>query len=103
MESTETIPVKVKADQKINLIEGHFTPSEAADIINSVLNIKINFHKLHRLSITEGNVSEACEYDGQRINELMNEQMIAKDFFSQVRLEGKRLKINSVINIAIED
>ena len=92
-----------KTTQKINLIDGAFTASEASDIINSVLKVKINFHKLNRLSITEGNDKEECTYDTGRITELMNEQQIAKDFFSQARLNGKKLKIRSIIQIEIED
>ena len=92
-----------KTIQKINLIDGVFTTSEASHIINSVLKVKINFHKINRLSITEGNSKDECTNDSGRINELINEQQIAKDFFTQARLEGKKLKIRSVIQIEIED
>lgn len=95
--------VEPKTTQKINLIDGVFTASEASDIINSVLNVKINFHKLHRLSITEGNHKDYCVYDSGRIDELINEQQISKEFFAQARLSGKKLKMRSVIQIEIED
>ncbi|MCF7567400.1 hypothetical protein L3X37_03340 [Sabulilitoribacter arenilitoris] len=95
--------VKPKTTQKIDLINGVFTASEASDIINSVLKVKINFHKISRLSITEGNDKEECIYDNKRINELINEQHIAKEFFSQARLNGKKLKMRSVIQIEMED
>lgn len=98
----ETLP-KTKTKQKIDLINGVFTTSEASDIINSVLKVKINFHKLNRLSITEGNNKDACEFDSARINELINEQQISKDFFSQARLNGKKIKMRSVIQIEIEE
>ena len=94
---------QTKTTQKIDLINGVFTASEASDIINSVLKVKINFHKFQRLSITEGNENEECKYDNGRIAELMNEQQIAKEFFSQARLGGKKLKMRSVIQIEIED
>ncbi|TCP27922.1 hypothetical protein EV195_10181 [Tenacibaculum skagerrakense] len=93
----------VKTEQEINLIDNVFTASEAATIINDVLKVKINFHKLKRLSITEGNEKDACEYDSGRIDELLNEQQIAKDFFSQARIKGKKLKIKSKIYIEIEE
>lgn len=92
-----------KTAQKINLIDGIFTTSEAAHIINEVLDVKINFHKLQRLTRTEGNQNDACKYDSGRIDELMAEQIIAKNFFSQARLEGKKLKMKSVIQITLED
>ncbi|MFT5254162.1 MAG: hypothetical protein ACI87N_003229 [Flavobacteriales bacterium] len=95
--------VQTKTTQKINLIDGVFTASEASDIINSVLKVKINFHKLKRLSITEGNDKEECAFDNGKIAELMNEQQIVKEFFSQARLNGKKLKMHSVIQIEIEN
>lgn len=92
-----------KTTQKINLIDGTFTASEASGIINSILQVKINFHKLNRLSITEGNDKDECTFDNGRIAELINEQQIAKEFFSQARLNGKKLRMNSIIQIEIED
>jgi len=65
--------------------------------------VKINFHKIKRLSITEGNAYDTCEYDTGRIDELLNEQIIAKEFFAQARLQGKKLRMSSTIHIAIED
>ena len=94
---------EVITDQKINLIDGTYTPSEAAHIVSSVLKVKINFHKLHRLSIQEGNELDECKLDSGRINELMNEQELSKEFFSQARLQGKKLRMRSVIHIEIED
>lgn len=101
---TETLtkPTLSRKKQEINLINGDFTASEAADIINEVLKVKINFHKIQRLSITEANSDNNCEYDNNRIHELLNEQEVAKQFFSQARMQGKKLKMTSTINITVE-
>lgn len=101
MKATELDYSKVK--QQINLIDGAFTTSEASDIIKSVLDIKINFHKLHRLSITEGDNSNKCVYDSSRIDELMNEKEAAKNFLKQAKFQGKKLKMSSIIHISLED
>lgn len=93
----------VITDQKINLIDGTYTPSEAAHIVNSVLKVKINFHKIHRLSIQEGNELDECKFDSGRIKELLDEQEISKAFFAQARLEGKKLRMTSTIHIEVED
>ncbi|MFT7072875.1 hypothetical protein [Patiriisocius sp. Uisw_017] len=92
-----------RTEQKINLIDGSFTVNQASDIINSVLNVKINFHKLQRLSRTEGNTEDTCDFDNGRIDELLAQQIIAKKFFSEARLEGKKIKMKSVIQITLED
>jgi hypothetical protein len=90
-------------EQKINFIEGFFSSSEAADIINKVLDVKINFHKLQRLSRTEKDVHDGCEFDSGRMEELIKEKATAQEFFSHTRFNGKRLKVKSVIQIEIED
>lgn len=93
----------VKTDQKIQLVEGTFSPSEALDIITSLLNEKINFHKLQRLSWYEGDSNANTKFPDTRIAELENEKAIAKTFINSIRSEGKRLKINGILNITLED
>lgn len=95
--STETL------NQKIKLINGNFTSSEAKDILNGLLDIKINFHKLQRLSRTEGNMNDSCEFDTGRIIELIDSKQNLKPFLTDVRINGKKLKIESTITITVED
>lgn len=89
--------------QQINLVDGCFKTSDAADIIDSILEVKINFHKLKRLSITEGNNKDLCEFDNERINELIDAKLDAKSFCNDARLKGKKLKIKSTIFIEVEE
>ncbi len=103
METTLKRPIDSKLEQNIQLIEGCFSPSEASRIIHSILDVKINFHKIQRLSRTEGNINDACEYDNSRIVELIDSKADAKSFLADVRLNGKKLKIESTITIKIED
>ena len=70
-----------------------------ADIINGVLDVKINYHKIKRISITEGNTNDLCEYDTGRINELLQAKEDAKVFFNKLRHSGKKLRINGIISI----
>jgi len=103
----EAVSKKVKksknVQQEIKLIDGTFNPSEAADIIDSILDVKINHHKLKRLSITEGNAKDLCEYDNNRINELIDAKLDAKLYFKDARLKNKKLTIESTVTIKIED
>ncbi|AEE18999.1 MULTISPECIES: hypothetical protein [unclassified Dokdonia] len=89
-------------DQKINLIDGVFTATEAGDILHAMLDKKINFHKLQRLSRTEGNIDDACEYDSGRIIELLDEKGKLKSFLSDVRADGGKLEIKSTVEIRIK-
>lgn len=89
----------VKTEQKIQLIKGEFNPSEASLIIDTLLEQKINFHKMQRLQHWEGNHRfETGELDG-RIKELIEEQQTAKEFFANLKGEGRKLKIDGIIEI----
>lgn len=88
--------------QKVQLIEGKFSPSEANDVITALIGEKINYHKLQSLKIREGNEHANCEYAESRIKELKDEKMIAKEFLKIARKEGMNLRINGTIEISFE-
>ncbi len=93
----------MKTKQNIQLVDGEFTPSEASDVIMSLIDQKINFHKLQRLALCEGFYGADTEYPDGRIGELEVERDIARDFISQVRYQGKKLKINGILEITLVD
>ncbi|GMN06875.1 hypothetical protein MTsPCn5_22640 [Croceitalea sp. MTPC5] len=92
-----------KTDQKIQLVDGSFTPSEASDVILALLDEKINFHKLQRISWCEGSSDADTNYPDGRIQELENEKRITKEFIASVRNQGKRLRINGTLEISLEE
>jgi hypothetical protein len=96
---TQELELVKKVKQDIRLVEGEFTPSEAMHIIRTLLNEKINFHKLQRLTVLEGDCNSQTSYADNRIQELENEKEIAKEFISKMRKEGIKLRINSTIEI----
>lgn len=87
----------------INLVDGTFTPSEAHDVIQALIDQKINFHKFQRLSWCEGNINADTQYPDGRISELMEEKKKAKELISQFRKEGKKLRIDGILKISIEE
>lgn len=98
---TKELAKTEKIEQKIQLVKGEFTPSEASDVITSLLNEKINFHKLQRLQISEGN--HGCETDqlDGRIKELEEEKRIAREYIAKIRENGKNLGINGILEITV--
>lgn len=93
---------KMKTELKtINLIDGQFSPTQAADILNAMIDKKINYHKLQRISITEGNNDDRCVHDSGRIDELLLEKARIKAIIKEAYAQGKTLKINSLINIEV--
>lgn len=97
--SLETLKPSVKTKQEVQLVEGQFTCSEASFVINELINEKINFHKLQRLSLCEGNENSDCSYSNNRIAELENEKLIAKSHIDLARKEGYDVFIDGVLEI----
>lgn len=88
---------------KVQLVDGQFTPSEASDVINALIKEKINFHKIHRLSMCEGNIDSDTSYDDSRVAQLQREQVDLKAICHEARLAGKNVKINGILDIEIID
>ncbi|MCO5723934.1 hypothetical protein [Robiginitalea marina] len=89
--------------QDVQLVRGTFTPSEAADVILSLLDEKINFHKLQRLRWCEGYFKADTSYADQRIAELEAEKVLARNFIRQAREQGKCLNIKGTLEITMEN
>lgn len=88
--------------QKIQLVEGKFTPSEAGDVVTALINEKINFHKIQRLSLKEGDEAANVNYPNGRIQELVTEKRVAKDFIKEARRQGYNVRINGILEITFE-
>ena len=96
----ETVTIK---DQKVNLVEGTFTASEAVDVVSALINEKINFHKIQRLSWCEGNQNANTEFPDGRIGELQKELEDARAFINQYRKSDVRLKIDGQLTLSIAE
>jgi len=98
---TKAATKNTETTQQIQLVKGEFTHSEASQVINALIDQKINFHKMQRLQNWEGNHScETSELDG-RIKELENEKQAAKQFLAKIKDEGLKLKMDGVIEIGV--
>ncbi|EPR65339.1 hypothetical protein [Cyclobacterium qasimii] len=90
-----------KTTQKIQLVKGEFTPSEAAHVLMGLIDEKINFHKIQRLQIWEGNHGSKTDQLDGRIQELELEKKKAHEFINITRGLGQKLSINGVLEISV--
>ena len=86
--------------QKINLLEGVYSTTEAVDIMNQLIDVKINHHKLQILSMRIHNDHAITDLHDSRIKELMEEKSKLKAYVSQAKAEGKQVQMNSQIEIS---
>lgn len=98
---TKTIMQEKEVSQKIELVKGEFTPSEASHIIMSLIDEKINFHKIQRLQFREGDHECKTDQLDGRIQELENEKKIAKEYIRSTRGLGQRLNIHGILEITV--
>lgn len=89
--------------QKVQLVDGVFTPSEANDIVNALIKQKINFHKIKMLSMCEGDMNSDTTYDDSRVSKLLIEKEEFKNICMEARLTGKKVKINGILDVEIID
>ncbi len=92
---------EVKIDQTIRIVDGEFTPEEANDIVRALVNEKINFHKLQRLAIWEGDVNANASFPNSRIEELEGEKIKFNEFVKLARKGGSMLRIEGDLKVSL--
>lgn len=100
MDNKETAQLE-KTTQTIQLVKGEFTPSEATHVLMGLINEKINFHKIQRLQIWEGNHESKTEQLDGRIQELELEKKKVQEFINLSRGLGQKLNIKGILEIAV--
>ncbi|GAA4272471.1 hypothetical protein U6A24_10010 [Aquimarina gracilis] len=90
-----------KKEQNVKLIEGTFTPSEAADILISMISKKINFHKLQRLSALEQYCDDNTLHLDDRIEQLKKAEEDVKSLIVLARNQGNKFKIKGTVEIEL--
>lgn len=94
---------KISIEQKVQLVRGGFTPSEASDVVLGLIDEKINFHKLQRLRWCEGYFNADTSYADTRIAELQAEKQRVIAFIKAAREEGRCISINGVLELGLEE
>lgn len=103
MNTLVSTPEITEDKHQFELIDGSFTVSEAQDIITPMIAKKINFHQIKRMSLFEKNHSDTCASDRDRIIELEEAKAKIEKIFLQAKIEGKKIKMHSTIQITLED
>ncbi len=95
--------IKEQLTQKVDLVKGKFTKSEAAHIVSALIDEKINFHKIQRLQLWESDHN--CETDGlnNRVQELEDQKQETKNWIRSQKLNGCNFRIEGTLKITIED
>ena len=87
----------------LKLIDGTFTPVHAHDLLKSFINTKINYHKLHRLILLEGDHNHKTTFDSSRIVELKVDKNNLSEIIAFAKANGKQIKLKSKVSIELTD
>lgn len=90
-----------KITQKIQLVKGEFTPSEASDVIMSLIDEKIKFHRKQRLQKWEQNHKNNSDELEDRIKQLEKEKQKTKEFIANAKDLKKNIAINGILEMKI--
>jgi len=87
---------------EFQLIEGEFLPDEAMKLLMSLLNNKINYHHLESFS-SQIRIGKEVTHSQKRVEYLKQSIEDIKIIIKEAEQNGKQLKIESVIQIALTD
>ena len=99
MRAFQQLEFKVNGQEKYDLIKGDFAPEDGSEIINHLINTKINFLNLRNFS-QHIRFNREDEVALKKIGELKLCQQSIKNLVKEAKLQGKSLRVRS--NITIE-
>ena len=100
---TKDLAITTKNKQKIQLVNGAFTPSEASEVIIALIDEKINFHKVKKIQLWEGNHNCETSQLDSRIRELQEEKRKVTEFIAHTKDLGRNLKVNGFLEMTVTD
>ncbi|MFT4568004.1 MAG: hypothetical protein ACI9FN_002972 [Saprospiraceae bacterium] len=93
----------IQVTQKVNLVDGCYTPSDASSLVTRLVEEKIKFLKLQNLKNFIHDSSCDCRPSEERVIELKQELQELKEIVSQSRIKGREIKINCVLEITYDE
>ena len=88
--------------ENIELIKGHFSPAEAADVLLSLINEKIKYHQVRSLNLREEPLGKKMDSE-ERISALKSAKNTIEQLVLRAHKNGKILSVNGTICIELEE
>ena len=96
METATLTPSK-----KIRMVEGYFSPSEAKDLISSMIDGQISFYKLQHMSCWESDHTLDTQVLDEKIAKLTAMKADLKNLVKEAKTNGSRIKIQSDLSLEL--
>lgn len=95
--------IQQQVTHKVNLVDGTFTPEEAHEVVTSLLNKKINFHKVKQFANNERDINCDDAFDTERVVQLKKELTDFATVYADAISNGKEVRISGILNIEVLD
>jgi hypothetical protein len=87
--------------QKVQFLNGTYTPTEAREVILKVIDDQINYHKLQHLSSWIKDDSISPDSLENKITELKRRKRELSRLIREARAEGTKLTIDGGFNVSL--
>ena len=95
---------EVKTPAKtLQLVKGKFNKMEASHVVTTLLNQKINFHKVQKWQLWESDKNVDCRDIDNRVKELEHDLATFKQFMDQLDAKNCSIKIEGTLKITVQD
>ena len=92
----------MKQPKSFKLIDGQFSPSEAAQVINALISSKINYHSMQRFSNVE-RFGKDASHSEKRIAALKKLKLSINKVFDAAEKKGSKIKMDGFIDVTVVD
>lgn len=96
MTTTETI-------QKVKLVNGKFSPSEASDALKNLVHGAVNFNKANRLKVLIGDENNDTSSWCSNIDSLCSNEKTASEIIAEARESGQKVAVKAVLKVSLVD
>nr|WP_294774636.1 hypothetical protein [uncultured Flavobacterium sp.] len=94
--------MKVQTKKEIKLIDGVFTPNEAKSILVTMIDNKINYHKLDDFSF-HIRTNRHPHHSKQRVEELLETKAQLRSWIDLIQEHSTELKIKGTVIIEVDE
>lgn len=98
---TKEMNSKEVSSKEIQLIDGEFLKHQALEIISTLIDQKINYHKIEGMQLWESDHNIDKTPIHGRIEELQQEKQDLEAFIKKLEDRDVKLKVNGVLEIEV--
>lgn len=86
----------------IKLVEGIFTKNDANEVVDHLLQSKINFHCRRAFGLQE-RLGVRDDFSSRRVDELKSDKEALKEYLAEAERSGKQIELSGTLHLSFTD